>query len=1617
MRSSTPRRRVLALMLIGWAAAAAAATADVPVPPAASVPPLATPGAADDAAGEAASLDERDDPAGAVLLAAGTPSPPALPPPRRVDSDVIPDLLQYKEQLMKRLASSSAGGAPAAPADVAADRVLYEFEEPPFPALETETERELDGPAHHRTNFASQAAGAVIMASNPEMTNVNSLLAPDSDSYALSKCDVKKFVVIGLSEDVIADAIVISNDEKYSSAVQHFRVTGSQKFPTNEWLVLGNFTAANVLGEQTFPITVMSFVRFVKVSWLSHYGNEFYCTWTRVKVHGSTMLEDLQNNMFSSEAEVAALMQQMNAATPTAAPPIAISVLPTPPAAAVVVSPTAVTATPPVAMRTVASSESSLEGGAPAETATGLDESVCMFVPSEGVVNGSGRVVCPVPEPVWSPVGVRVLAQSRRQPRGSGMAPSFAPSGGAHSIATSSNVGASSGAVGDRPVDVAAAVLGVLSPAVAAAASELLGVLQDADVGVREGDGESAAVPSPLRVVVTAAAAVIMGEQPLPHLPSHPRVPLAPVVSGSGSGVVVSDALSSLAVELQPIPTFITAVAAAATTTSTTTPALVGSGFVPPELLVVGVVGLGGEGDLGDELADVALYLNTSLEAIAHIITASGTVDDVAAECALDAASTRPLFVATTRDGAPLLAVNLSRAAPRLTSSAPQASLAPGRGVERRGGSSSNDSEGTLYRGDSVSATLPVTVTTLPAAAVPTLAHGGHPSDYDGTSTSLGGDGAEFAVVDEEAAVDDDVLRPPRHAAAAPMAPSDLPSFVATADTATVGAPATMASPLKGGGGVDAAQAADWARRAAAGPLGGGGAGGSSGVGLAASLSSGPGPGSSAASVFKTLTRKLRGLELDQSVISSYLAELHTTYATALAHTNSQLEASRADVAALGASTDSLHSHHRDVTASLTRAVLEMGEAVAALHLQHVRLHARVVASDREVQRLGRLARRPSSLSAPARWWRRQQERSQAHLQAAHQLSDGDHAPLRDGMDEKGRVVEWRGVCEEEEGSAEVTTGGALDDDDSHDYCGRDAAQDGSDDNDGQRGEEGEEEEDSYDGDNDTVGASTTDTDDGESDAVEEVHQAILAAVTSVQQQQQQQQQQHRHTRPTSTSSTGAPAAAPLVRGPGHLPPTSSSDSFDDPAESAAVAETTLQAASTASAVTDVAPAIAAATATAGVTPQFAAPSAPLSGRFVAWLAQFAGGSTSARGEEAANSSPLGGGADGDGGGGAAAASPATTTVPPPPGAGEKNAGAGRVGGAAQHSGVGTQKRQCRKPRREHWPTHSSDAGDGGADRHRTACGTPSLPPPAIPDLVALREEWLATALTAVAAAAAATSPSPPPTHLLFFGHHVPASIVNLVVCISLLSTLAWTATLMRAVWSCLRECVGRAPPPTASPASAARGDGAQRGLIRRGSSSGNVGGDVFSSAWGGEGSAPHSAHISSSSSSSQAAGMWSAASRSPVVPPLSIRGHRAPSTEVRATASSAVPSPKPAQHHQSALVGPTPPRQQALSGSSPSGTGSASPRQLSVGGSGGGGGSGNSPLAGRVLAGGGAGAASLGGGGGAYYYTDAGGRRLLTPRLSPREGLGPGLGQDATMHLARSPRLPPSGTAVLSSR
>lgn len=164
-------------------------------------------------------------------------------------------------------------------------------------------------------NFASYQAGAVVIdKSPPNGKGFNNLLNDDRDKYAICSAHERKWVVIGLSEEVAISSVAIANYEKYSSTVREFQLLGSLKYPTNEWNDLGTYTAQLMLGEQSFSITnhVGSHTRYLKIKIISHYLDEELFTLSQIKVYGQTVFVSLQEEVArSDETSIKLLLQDV----------------------------------------------------------------------------------------------------------------------------------------------------------------------------------------------------------------------------------------------------------------------------------------------------------------------------------------------------------------------------------------------------------------------------------------------------------------------------------------------------------------------------------------------------------------------------------------------------------------------------------------------------------------------------------------------------------------------------------------------------------------------------------------------------------------------------------------------------------------------------------------------------------------------------------------------------------------------------------------------------------------------------------------------------------------------------------------------------------------------------------------------------------------------------------------------------------------------------------------------------------------------------------------------------------------------------------------------------------
>lgn len=160
-------------------------------------------------------------------------------------------------------------------------------------------------PGGKEYNYASASKGAKVLAFNKEAKGASNILGKDKDKYLRNPCSAEeKFVVIELSEETLVDAIEIANFEHYSSNLKDFELLGSLVYPSNESVKLGEFKAANVKLAQRFVLPEPKWVRYLKLTLLSHYGSEFYCTLSVIEVYGVDAVERMLEDLISVEGSV-----------------------------------------------------------------------------------------------------------------------------------------------------------------------------------------------------------------------------------------------------------------------------------------------------------------------------------------------------------------------------------------------------------------------------------------------------------------------------------------------------------------------------------------------------------------------------------------------------------------------------------------------------------------------------------------------------------------------------------------------------------------------------------------------------------------------------------------------------------------------------------------------------------------------------------------------------------------------------------------------------------------------------------------------------------------------------------------------------------------------------------------------------------------------------------------------------------------------------------------------------------------------------------------------------------------------------------------------------------------
>lgn len=206
------------------------------------------------------------------------------------DGEISIDFGALSDKVSELTASKSGGPTPEANVDVREEQVLLDDGK-----MQYYRSKDAGTTCKERFSYSSFDAGSTIKKTSPGAKNARSILVENKDSYMLMECHAKtKFVIVELSDDILVDTVVLANFEFFSSMIRKFRVSVSDRYPVklDKWVELGTFEARNSRDIQAFLIEhPQIYTKYIQIEFLTHYGNEYYCPVSLLRVHGTRMLD------------------------------------------------------------------------------------------------------------------------------------------------------------------------------------------------------------------------------------------------------------------------------------------------------------------------------------------------------------------------------------------------------------------------------------------------------------------------------------------------------------------------------------------------------------------------------------------------------------------------------------------------------------------------------------------------------------------------------------------------------------------------------------------------------------------------------------------------------------------------------------------------------------------------------------------------------------------------------------------------------------------------------------------------------------------------------------------------------------------------------------------------------------------------------------------------------------------------------------------------------------------------------------------------------------------------------------------------------------------------------
>lgn len=176
-------------------------------------------------------------------------------------------------------------------------------------------------PLQEYTNYAFSQCGAKVVDSSIETTGLEAILSDSSDNYMQSPCTDNRHFVIRLCDYIKIKRIVIDNHEHFSSRPREIEIYVTDKYSPGlsdtKWHLVGSFVGSNLLGRQIFDVKLERWCKFVKMKFISHYGQYRICPLNFIAVLGTNMLEEAKE-----------YSEKQNEIKPLTSPPISRPGLP-----------------------------------------------------------------------------------------------------------------------------------------------------------------------------------------------------------------------------------------------------------------------------------------------------------------------------------------------------------------------------------------------------------------------------------------------------------------------------------------------------------------------------------------------------------------------------------------------------------------------------------------------------------------------------------------------------------------------------------------------------------------------------------------------------------------------------------------------------------------------------------------------------------------------------------------------------------------------------------------------------------------------------------------------------------------------------------------------------------------------------------------------------------------------------------------------------------------------------------------------------------------------------------------------------------------------------------------